>query len=133
MNSTERYKVSVECLDAASTPENRLLVPKRVSTTWWSFQADACKALVQNYAQIKSTLEEMSEGNVQAQGLYNQMSKLETGIYAELWHTILERVNSINKKLQYSDADLNTSINYFKSLKSFIQEQRDLFNNFEKE
>ncbi|XP_046753097.1 zinc finger MYM-type protein 1-like [Diprion similis] len=131
-SSTERYSALVSCLRSACTPENPVHVPKRVSTTRWSSRADATKFLVRGYAQIKSTLLEMVGENSKARGLYDQMSKLDIGIFAVFWNEILFRVNHTSKCLQSPEIVLNTSIEMLKSLKSFIEIKRDSLSGYER-
>ena len=131
--STDRYKILVTTLKAASTQDKPLLIIKRVSTTRWSSRADATKSVVRGYSSIKSTLCGMSEDNSEALGLYNQMIKFETDIYAVFWNEILDRCNNISKCLQSPDTNLNTSVTLLSSLKSFIQIQRDSFADFERQ
>ena len=69
-------------LKVASTQDKPLLILKRVSTTRWPSRAEATKSVLRGYSSIKSSLCEISEDNSEALGLYNQMIKLETGIYA---------------------------------------------------
>lgn len=60
------------------------------------------------------------------------MCKLETGIYCAFWNEILDRFNATNKILQAPTLDLNNAVASVKSLKCFIDAQRDGFSMFEK-
>ena len=70
---------------------NSACVPKRISSTRWSCRADATKALVNGYSQIRDVLHKivndkfnLAEVRCKAQGLHARMLHLETGIYAML-------------------------------------------------
>lgn len=132
-SSTHRYNVLTENLKSNEKKSN-VLVPKRISTTRWSCRTDATKALVQGYPQIKSTLLSFSEDfnelpktRHESNGLYKKMCQLETGIYCIFWHEILDRFNATNKTLQAPTLDLNNVVACIKSLKTFIDAQRELF------
>ncbi|KAG8295731.1 hypothetical protein J6590_073444 [Homalodisca vitripennis] len=57
--STNRYQTLTVCLKRAATEKN-VLAPKK-TTTLWSRRADATKALLQVYQEIKQTLVKLSE------------------------------------------------------------------------
>ncbi|KAG7156522.1 hypothetical protein Hamer_G006491 [Homarus americanus] len=59
------------------------------------------------------------------------MEKLETIFLTNLWNDILERVNKTNKVLQSKDVDMLVAMNHLKSLKTYLQEIRDKFNEYE--
>lgn len=118
--------------------ENNLVVPKRLIEVRWSAHADAIRALVKGYRVIMEVLNEIAEdpnekGTVcnTASGLYDTMCKLETGIFCECWHVILERFNATSKQLQDPMMDLNTAVRLLKSLEQFVQAQRSEFDKFE--
>lgn len=60
------------------------------------------------------------------------MRKLETGLYASFWDSILEQVNKSNLTVQNPRIDLNTAVAVLMSLKTFIQNKRDRFAEYEK-
>ena len=71
---------------------------KNLSTTRWSCNHEAVKALAHGYHQIKEALTEINTDEEQkdikkneASGLIQNMARLETAIYIEFWHNILER------------------------------------------
>jgi len=96
-----------------------LMVVKRLSDTRWSAHADAVAALIKGYSIIFALLDRISIDNdenaktrLEAQGLTKKMKKLETGVIAELWYKILERMNMTSKMLQSVTLDIN---NMYKS------------------
>ncbi|KAE9523745.1 hypothetical protein AGLY_015805 [Aphis glycines] len=136
-SSTLRYNLLIENLKTNEKKTN-VLVPKRISTTRWSCRADATKVLVQGYPQIKSTfrsfskdLNELPKTRHESNGLYKKMCQLETGIYCIFWHEILDGLNAVNKILQSPTLDLNNAVVCVKSLKCFIDAQRDMFSVYE--
>ncbi|CAH2330473.1 zinc finger MYM-type 1-like, partial [Pelobates cultripes] len=133
--STRRYKKLKDQLDMRGLSVS---MPKKLSDTRWSCRADACQALVHGYDNIMDILfefatdiEEKSECRNTAKGLFYQISKLETGIFAEFWNTVLQRFNSSSKTLQSVQLNLNAAVGVLKSLKDFINEQRTKFDAFE--
>ncbi|XP_042224315.1 uncharacterized protein LOC121868110 [Homarus americanus] len=60
------------------------------------------------------------------------MCKLETAIYAAVWHDILGRVDATSYALQDPKLDLNTAVAMLKSLECFVREKRDCFHVYEK-
>ncbi|CAH2245391.1 zinc finger MYM-type 1-like [Pelobates cultripes] len=133
--STRRYKKLKDQLDEKGLSVS---MPKKLSDTRWSCRADACQALVHGYDNIMDILfefatdiEEKSKCRNTAKGLFYQISKLETGIFAEFWNTVLQRFNSSSKTLQSVQLNLNAAVGVLKSLKDFINEQRTKFDAFE--
>ena len=55
-----------------------------------------------------------------AMSLYETMAKLETGIFAQFWNDLLQRFNSMSKKLQSESIDLNTAVDLQQSPSVFI-------------
>lgn len=98
--SSERYNILSEKLKLSSIDKDRVLIPKRVSTTRW-FQAEAVHAVLKGFDTFK-------------------ISILETSIYLFFWSDILERVQTTSLKLQSYNSDLNTSVILSKSLKFFV-------------
>jgi hypothetical protein len=94
----------------------------------------------EGYKYFKEALLKLAEDKDQlpkvrceANGLYECMCKLETGIYAVFWHDILNRVNGTSHMLQDPKLDLNTAVAAIKSLKKFVEQKRDCFDSYEKE
>lgn len=132
--STERYANLCEALQSASEQlpqRERILIPKRVSTTRWSSRADAIRALIKGYSQIKNVLFGFSDSNSEALGLYKAMNKLETGIYIVMWDHLLGQINRACQKLQNQTSDFNTSHELLKSLVAVIKNHRESFDYFE--
>lgn len=135
--STNRYKVLTDCLKKADA-DKPILVPKRTTTTRWSCRADATKALLRGYREIKNALFEISQdkedsgkSRVTALSLHNKMSKLETGLYTVFWEDILGQVNKTSEILQNPRLDVNTAASALASLTSFIRTRRDSFEEYE--
>ena len=110
-----------------------------MSDTRWSAHSDAVKALVKGYSQIKDVVEllatdnnQTSECRLQASAIFDDMCLLETGIMAVLWNSLLARFNSLSCAIQDSKMDLNT-VELLKSLITFFNEQRSLFDHYEKQ
>ncbi|XP_068243599.1 uncharacterized protein [Palaemon carinicauda] len=102
--------------------------------------ADATRALMHNYEQIKELLkhivdviEEKRSVRCEAEGLLKQVNQLETGIYTTLWNDILQRTDATNKTLQNAKLDLNTAVASLTSLKEYIASKHDSFHTYEKE
>lgn len=130
--SKNRYEELVNKLkENLENPRDRILLPKRVSTTRWSSRADAIRSLKKGYEQYKELLQQMSSINDEAKGLCKIISKLETCFYIDFWSDILEQMNKVSIKLQSPTTDLNTAITCVKSLKSFIENLRNNFNHYE--
>ena len=96
------------------------------STLRWSCKADASKAFVQGYPEIKNALAEFADNpnevpivRSESNGLYESrhMCLLETGMYSVFWNDILERVNATSRKLQDPKLDLNAAVAMVVSLK----------------
>lgn len=135
--STNRYQTLTESLKRAETEKN-ILVPKRTTTTRWSCRADATKALLRGYQEIKQTLVKMSEdmedsgkSRLAALGLVRKMNNLETGLYAVFWDDILGQVNKTSESLQNPRIDVNSAASLLKSLRSLIQGKRECFKEYE--
>ena len=114
-----------------------LLVPKSLSDTRWSAHANAMKALVLGYEDIRACLDEIAadesvKGDVRctAEGLSSQMDKLETCFFTEFWNFILQRFDATSKSLQQSSLDLNSAVKLLRSLSAFIQTLRTRFESF---
>ena len=82
--STHRYEVLSNALKSA---HRSVCVPKTINTTRWSCRADASKAFVQGYPEIKNALAEFADNPnevpkvwSESNGLYERMCLRETGI-----------------------------------------------------
>ncbi|XP_031345831.1 zinc finger MYM-type protein 1-like [Photinus pyralis] len=144
--STHRYNILVDSLKSVSdgfgekteSRHSRIIIPKRVTTTRWACRSDACEALVKGYDQIKNALTQITDdaeltpkSRCDANGLFNRMCMLETGIYAVFWCEILDRTNATSQLLQQSKLDLNSAVAALKSLKQYVSMMRDKFSTYE--
>ena len=59
------------------------------------------------------------------------MEHLETIFLTILWKYILERMNTTSKVLQSKDVNILVATNLLESLKSYLQETRDKFTEYE--
>ena len=59
------------------------------------------------------------------------MENLETISLTILWNDILERVNKTSKVLQSEDMNILVSMNLLETLKTYLQEIRDKFSEYE--
>ena len=130
--STHRWKVLNVKLSSKNLP-----AVKRMSDTRWSARADATEALVKGYDEINAALEEIAddvdqkaEGRQEARGLAAYMNRLETGILAALWNSILHRVHGCSQALQSSNQDLNTAVAIYESLIEYVEKLRIRFEEF---
>ena len=131
--STHHYEVLGNTLKSADD----LSACQKGSTLYirWSYRADASKAFVQGYPEIKNVLAEFADNpsevpkvRSESNGLYERMCLLETGMYSVFWNEILERVNANSRKLQDPTLDLNAVV----SLKRFVEAKRDTFTEYER-
>ena len=132
---TSRYATLKDKLVKA---DKQVYVPKRLSETRWSCRADATKAIVHGYSEIREALydiltDEENKAVVQneASNLYEKMGKLETAVYVSFWNGILERFNATNHILQDPKMVLSTAVKALKSLETFIETKRDKFDEYE--
>ena len=131
--STHRWSVLAKHLQADGTP-----TLKSLSDTRWSARADATKAVLYGYTEIKSALKAISRDAQQTGGtrneadsLYQRMKQLETAFLCVLWQEILSRFNETSKSLQAVKVDIKLAIDLLLSLDSFINNLRDRFAEFE--
>ena len=113
-SSTHRYQILTDKLSSSLTP---LCIPKRLSETRWSCRADATRAFSLGYDRIKYALADIADDDdekavvrSQAEGLYDRMSTLETGLYSVFWYDILERFDATSKTLQDPKLDIKTAV-----------------------
>ncbi|KAJ8682566.1 hypothetical protein QAD02_018358 [Eretmocerus hayati] len=130
--SDRHEKLSKKLEMSVSESNQRCLVPKRVDAIRWGSRGDAVKPVNNGYTQYKEVLSELSESNDEAKGLLKVLCKLETSIYLVLWDDLLQRINSVSKKVQGYNADLNTSVSLLISLRSLIASFREKFPEYEK-
>ena len=120
--STHRWKILTSQLSSQTRP-----TVKRMSDTRWSARADATKALVEDYDEINTALEEIADDDEEkpeikeeARGMASCMNQLESGILVALWHDILHRFHGNSQVLQSADQDLNLTVAIYESLIEFI-------------
>lgn len=134
--STERYRILTEKL---SKKKNRqFYVLKKLSDTRWSCRAEATKALVDGYNEIKDALTSIFRNKEQkdivrneAISLLKKMNSLETALFAVFWNDVLERFNATNKMLQDPKMILESAVRALESLKLFVESKRDEFDKYE--
>ncbi|XP_066969168.1 52 kDa repressor of the inhibitor of the protein kinase-like [Macrobrachium rosenbergii] len=133
--STARYATLKEKLTRA---DKQLYVPKRLNETRWSCRADATKAIVHGYREMREALydimtdeENKAVARNEACNLYEKMGKLEIAIYATFWNDILERFNATNHILQDPKMVLSAAVKALKSLKTFIETKREKYEEYE--
>ncbi|XP_066965706.1 zinc finger MYM-type protein 1-like [Macrobrachium rosenbergii] len=133
--STARYATPKEKLTRA---DKQLYVPKRLNETRWSCRADATKAIVHGYREMREALynittdkENKAVARNEACNLYEKMGKLEIAIYATFWNDILERFNATNHILLDPKVVLSTAVKALKSLKTFIETKREKYEEYE--
>lgn len=114
-------------------------VVKCLSDTRWSARADAVEALSKGYEQSMNVLENLmnddnlnGEAKCEASGIMKELDKLETVILLVTWEDILTRFNVTSQKLQTSGLDFNTAVKLLGSLKDFVHDLRDRFDEYEK-
>ncbi|CAG9789833.1 unnamed protein product [Diatraea saccharalis] len=133
--STERTKILQTFL---TEPEN--VTVKILSHTRWSARDDACSSLNKNWEQIIKALEAIKSNSSQqkalikneATGLLAQLNSLETAILSEFWGSVLKQFNTVSKVLQGVDTNVEVVSNLYDSLITFVKNQRELFDAFEK-
>ena len=115
-----------------------LKVVKQLSRTRWLAHADAVSALCEGYEEIRSSLDYLGEENhessetwITAQSLRDKLDTLETTFLTIFWNDILKRFNSVSKVLQRENMNLSTATKLLKSLKAFVTEKRNCFEDCE--
>lgn len=111
---------------------------KSLSSTRWSFRADASKVMCENYVQIRNILKNMSndpgekpDTRNEAAALYLKLGTLNTSFMAQFWDCILRRFSKTSESLQKADMDLSTAVSLLESLRSWVFSLRDKFDQFE--
>ncbi|GFW40574.1 zinc finger MYM-type protein 1 [Trichonephila clavipes] len=104
---------------------------KCLNQTRWSCHYDAVEALKDNYDNIMNIFKTFSDNEnekigfrKEAVNLCNKLRKLETAILIIFWEEILERFNSVNKKLQTPGLDICDGNKLIMSIKTFISNVR---------
>ncbi|GBL90280.1 hypothetical protein AVEN_130380-1 [Araneus ventricosus] len=113
---------------------------KRISDTRWSARADAVAALNLNYKEIQKSLIEIGEHanekpvyKLEAKSLARIFDEYETALLTVIWDKLLQRINSVSKYLQDTQANLLKGSSLLKSLTEFINEVRKNFQDIEAE
>lgn len=134
--STHRWQILQKKLLAGSEK----LVIKSLSSTRWSAEADATRALRKGYILIRNLLYNISEDEnespttrLEARNLHSKFSKFETALLAVIWDTILQRINMVHKTLQHSTGDLSSLLPLYESLIDFVHSVRNEFDTYETE
>jgi len=90
---------------------------KKLSDTLCSCHANAVGALIKGYDELMHMLISISEDSDETAdchckpcGLHDQMSKLETRIFAEFWNDVLQHFNQSSKMLQSGQFNLNAAV-----------------------
>ena len=111
---------------------------KCLSGTRWSAHFDAVHALYGAFEKIKHALDSLSADNKQevntrreAERLSKKMENLETIFLTILWNDMLERMNITSKVLQSKDVNILVATNLPESIKTYLQETRDKFSEYE--
>ena len=111
---------------------------KRLSDTRWSSHFDVVHALYRDFEKIKPALASVSADTEQemntrreAEGWSKKMEDLEMIFLTILWNDILERMNKTSKVLQSEEVDILVAMNLLESMKTYLQEIRDKFSEYE--
>jgi hypothetical protein len=130
--STYRWKMLKNSLPRGS------LVVKSLSGTRWSARADATKALFDHFQEISSALIRISaddnqstDTRTEAARLEDKMNELEIGLMVVIWHEILDRFNATSLSLQQVEIDLLSVVKLYESLRIFVSQMRDRFDEIE--
>ena len=110
------------------------LTLKGLPRTRWCERADAVKALVEGWENIREVLDEFAadkeqkaDTRNQAEGFSRKMDELETAVMATAWSDILVRLNSTSISLQDPTVSLNTAIGLMAFTGRHVQFARDRF------
>ncbi|KAF2889424.1 hypothetical protein ILUMI_16749 [Ignelater luminosus] len=108
------------------------------SDTRWTARADAIRAIINGFNEIKSALQKLEEDvsqkrltQIEARGLYDKVKSFEFCLLTVLWNKILNRINATSKSLQEITANLNIVCTLYESLIGFVQELRNDFDSIE--
>ncbi len=67
----------------------------------------------------------------EAEGLSKKKENLETIFLTILWNDMLKRMNKTSKVLQSKDVNILVAKNFLESMKTYLQETRDKFSEYE--
>jgi len=136
VRSTRHWNVLTNGL--RSNENGRILTLKTLSSTRWHCHAESVKALALNYDNFYSLLLDIADNNdesadakLTAHSLANALSRLETAVMCQLWCKILLRFQASSTALQGTHVDLQAAVALFDSLKSFVCELREQFEDIE--
>ncbi|XP_050063061.1 zinc finger MYM-type protein 1-like [Aphis gossypii] len=136
-SSPSRYQILTKKLSLKNS-NTQFHVPKNLNDTRWSCRADATKALVLGYNEFKETLEYISKDPEQkevvkneANGLLKKITSFEIAFYLLFWNDILDRFNATNHLLQNPKMVLQSAVTALTSLKLFVQDKRNSFDDYE--
>jgi len=90
-------------------------------------------SIVEVLSILADDVEQKANCRAEVDGLRRRLDELETVIMLMVWHKILMQFKKTSKSLQESGFVINTAILLIKSLKSFIELQRNDFDVFEME
>ncbi|GBN46869.1 hypothetical protein AVEN_137499-1 [Araneus ventricosus] len=129
------------CVAEACTPaDSDIKNVKRISDTRWSARADAVAALNLNYKEIQKSFIEIGEHanekpdyKLEAKSLARKFNEYETALLTVIWDKLLQRINSVSKYLQDTQANLLKGSSLLKYLTEFINEVRKNFQDIEAE
>ena len=120
--STHRWDVLVETLG---------VTVKKLSQTRWSAHHEAVKPVMKYYEKLVKAVEKLCEPteNVDTRGsaeiLWTNICNFTFLAYLHLWCHVLEEVNHAQKYLQIKGITLDKSVQKLKTLKLFLQENRE--------
>ena len=103
-------------------------------STRWSCRAEATKAIVNGYSEIKDALTSISSDKeqtdivrIEATHLLEKMSGHETALFAIFWNDILVRFDATTKILHDPKMMVESAMRALESLKLFVESKRDEF------
>lgn len=113
-------------------------MPKRFSDTRWEAHGRSTAAVLEGYEAIVDALNEINENEAEkgearreAKNIQDKMLELEFAFMLEFWNAILERFTKTSKSLQAEQIALNTCVDLYQSLSTYVDEVRDKFDYFE--
>ncbi|XP_018374687.1 PREDICTED: zinc finger MYM-type protein 1-like, partial [Trachymyrmex cornetzi] len=131
--STSRWDVLQCCCK-----KSERIVLKSLSITRWSARNDAVRTLeyyteiLQALYSIEHDVSQKAAIRSEAKGIRNRFELLETAFMQCLWSFLLSRFNSVSKKLQSTQTNLNEVVRLYKSLIKTVGDAREDFDYFEK-
>ena len=119
--SIKRWKILLDHIDS--------LTLKLLSQTRWESRIESIKALIFQTPQIRNALLKLAEinedlkikGGADCLTTY-ELENVEFLLSMTIWYDILFVINSISKKLQSKDMDMDVAIKQLKGLISFFKE-----------